>query len=62
MVSHQTPLFMGFSRQERWSGLPFPSPEDFPDSGVQPVSSALAGGFSTTEPPGKPSLYVVGIQ
>ena len=44
---------MGFSRQEFWSGLPFPSPGDLPDPGIEPVSPALAGGFFTTEPPGK---------
>ena len=52
-VAHQAPLSMGFSRQEYWSGLPFPSPGDLPDSGIQPVSPALAAGFFTTEPPGK---------
>ena len=41
---------MGFSRQEYWSGLPFPPPGDLPE----PASPALAGGFFTTEPPGKP--------
>ena len=44
---------MGFSIQEYWSGLPFPSPEDLPDAGMEPTSPALAGGFFTTEP--KPS-------
>ena len=44
---------MGFPRQEYWSGLPFPSPGDFSDPGVKPASFALAGGFLTTEPPGK---------
>ena len=47
---------MGFSRQEYWSGLPFPSPGDLPDPGVEPASPALAGGFLTTEPSGSP-LY-----
>ena len=47
------PLSMGFPRQEYWSGLPFPSPGDLPDPGIDPVSPALAGGFFTTEPPGK---------
>ena len=41
------------SQQEYWSGLPFPSLEDLPDPGIKPVSSALAGRFFTTEPPGK---------
>ena len=47
------PLSMEFSRQEHWSGLPFPPPEDLPDPGIEPVSSAsaaLAGAFFTTEP------------
>ena len=56
-VGHQAPLSMGFSRQECWSGLPFLSPGDLPDPGIEPtsaVSPALAGGFFTTEPPRKP--------
>ena len=53
-VSCQSPLSVGFPRQEYWSGLPFPSPGDLPNSGTKPVSPALAGGFLTTEPPGKP--------
>ena len=55
-VTLQTPLSKGFSRQEYWSGLPFPSPGDLPSSGIQPVSpeaAALAGGLFTTVPPGK---------
>jgi len=44
---------MGFSRQEYWSGLPFPSPGDLPDLGIKPASS-IAGGFLTAEPPRKP--------
>ena len=54
VIPCQTPLFMGFSRQEYWSGLPFPSPGDLPDPGTEPksaVSTALAGGFFTTAPP-----------
>ena len=51
--SLQAPLSMVFSRQEYWSGLPFPSPRDLPDPGIKPVSPVLAGGFFTTEPPGK---------
>ena len=43
---------MEFSRQEYWSGLPFPTPGDLPNSKVQPASLALAGGFFTTVPPG----------
>ena len=45
----------GISRQEQWNGLPFPSPGDLPDLGIKPMSPALAGGFFTTEPPGKPN-------
>ena len=50
-VAHQAPLSMEFSKQEYWSGLPFPSPGDLPDSGIERLSPALAGGFFTTEPP-----------
>ena len=56
------PLFMGFPRQEYWSGLPFSPPGDLPNPGIELVSPeypALAGGFFTTEPPGKPhTLYI----
>jgi len=45
---------MGFSRQEYWSELPFPPPGDLPNSGIKPVSPALAGRYFPTEPPGKP--------
>ena len=58
-VAHQPPLSTGFSRQEYWSGLPFPAPGDLPVSGIEPVSPVspiLAGRFFTTEPPGKPHL------
>ena len=40
-VAHQAPLSMGFSRQEYWSGLPFPSPGDLPDPGIEPGSPTL---------------------
>ena len=55
-VAHQAPLSMGFSRQEYWSGLPFPSPGDPPDPRIKPVSlasPASSGGFFTTVPAGK---------
>ena len=52
-VALQVPLSMGFSRQECWSGLSFPPPGDLLNPGIEPVSLALAGGFFTTEPPGK---------
>ena len=55
-VAHQAPLSMGFPRQEYCSGLPFPALGDLPDSGLEPVSPALAGGFFTTEPSGRPGL------
>ena len=53
-VAHQAPLSMGFPRQEYWSGLPFPSPGDLPNPGIEPWSPSLAGRFLTTEPPGSP--------
>ena len=49
-VAHQTPLSVGFSRQEYWSGLPCPPPGDLPDPGIKPtslMSPALAGVFFT---------------
>ena len=54
-VAYQAPLSMGFSRQECWSGLPFPSPGDLPDPGIKPASPVLSSRFFTTEPPGKPT-------
>ena len=53
-AAHQAPLSTGFSRQEYWRGLPFPSPGDLPNLGTEPVSPAMAGKFFTAEPPGKP--------
>ena len=53
-VALQAPLSMEFSRQKYWSGLPFPSPENLPDPGIEPTSPALTAGFFTTEPAGKP--------
>ena len=47
--------FVEFSRQEYWSGLPLPTPGDLPDPGIKLLSPALADGFFTIEPPGKPS-------
>ena len=49
----QAPLSMGFPRQEYWSWLPFPPPGDLPNPGIELTFPALAGGFFTTEPPGK---------
>ena len=56
--SCQAPLPMEFSRQEYWSGLPFPTPGNLPDPGIEPTSlasPALASGFFTCAPPGKAS-------
>ena len=56
-VALQAPLSTEFSRQEHWSGLPFPSPGDLPGPGIEPespASPALAVGFFTTEAPRKP--------
>ena len=49
---------MGFSKQEYWSGLPFLSPEDLPDPGVEPRSPALQADALTSEPPGKPNVGI----
>ena len=53
-VACQAPLSMKFSRQESWSGLPFPPPGDFPDPGIEPTLPALGGRFFTAEPRLKP--------
>ena len=53
--SPPTPPSMGFSRQEYWSGLPFPSPGDLPDPGIEPRSPTSRADALTSEPPGKPS-------
>ena len=52
-IAHQSSLSMGFPRQEYLSGLPFNPPGDLPNPGFELTSPALAGGFFTTEPPGK---------
>ena len=52
-VAYQVPPSMGFSRQECWSGLPFPSPGDLPDPGIEPGSPALQADALPSEPPGK---------
>ena len=49
----QAPLSMGFSKQEYWSGLPFPSPGDLPDPGIEPGSSSLQADSLPSEPPEK---------
>ena len=53
-VAYQAPPSIGFSRQEYWSGLPFPSPGDLPDPGIEPRSPAWEADALTSEPPGKP--------
>jgi len=52
-VAYQASLSMGFSRQEYWSGLPLPSPEDLPDPRIEPRSPALEADALTSESPGK---------
>ena len=57
-IARQAPLSVGFPRQEYWSGLPFPSPGDFPDPEMEaasPVSPVLQAKSLLTEPPGKPA-------
>ena len=64
-VACQAPLSMEFSRQEYWSGLPWPTPGNLLDPGIEPrslVSPALAGGLFTTEPPGKPLVIFTSVQ
>jgi len=50
---------MRFSRQEYWSGLPFPSPGDLPDPGIEPGSPTFQAEALTSEPPGKVKVYIV---
>ena len=52
-VADQAPPSMGFSSQEYWSGLPFPSPGDIPDPGIEPKSPVLQADALSSEPPGK---------
>ena len=54
----EAPLPMGFSKQEYWSGLSFPSPRDLPDSGIEPGSPALQAGSLLSEPLGKPNSFL----
>ena len=53
-IDCQAPLFMGFPRQEYWSGLSFPSPGDLPEPGIEPGSPAFQADSLSAEPPGKP--------
>ena len=57
-IAHQAPLSMRFSRQGYWSGLPFPSPGDLPNPGIEPRSPALQADSLPTELQGKPSLAI----
>ena len=56
-VAHQVPPSMEFSRQEYWSGLPFPSPGDLPDPGTESGFPALQADALLSEPPRKPHAY-----
>ena len=58
-VANQTPLSTEFSRQEHWSGFPFPTPGDLPNPGIKPASPAMAGRFFILEPPGKPKCSII---
>ena len=58
-VAYQAPPSMGFSRQEYWSGLPFPSPGDLPDTGIKPWFPALEADALTSEPPGKHQYLLI---
>ena len=55
-VARQTSLSMEFSRKEYWSGLPFPSPADLPEPGIEPGSPILQADSLPSKPPGKPIL------
>ena len=57
-VAYQAPLFMGLSRQEYWSGLPFPSAGDLPDPGIQPLPPTLQGDSLPLSYQGSPVLYI----
>ena len=56
--AYQAPQAMEFSRQEYWSGLPFPSPGDLPNPGIEPGSPALQADALSSEPPGNPNAHV----
>ena len=57
-ITYQTPLSMEFSRQEYWSGVPFPSPGDLPDPGIELRSPVLHTDSLPSEPPGKPLCFL----
>ena len=60
MVTYQAPRSTGFSRQEYWSGLPFPFPGDLPNPGIEPTSPALQTDALLSEPLGKPYIHKMG--
>ena len=61
-VAHQASPSMEFSRQEYWSGLPFPSPGDLPDPGVEPGSPALQADALPSEPLGKRLILLINLE
>ena len=61
MADHYAPLSMEFSRQDDWSGLPFPSPGDLPNPVIEPGSPELQADALLSEPPGKPKAHKVSI-
>ena len=58
-VAHQAPLPMGFSRQEYWSELPFPSPGDLPHPGIEPRAPILQADSLPSKPPGKTLTFIL---
>ena len=58
-VAYQAPQSMEFSQQEYWNGLPFPSPGDLPNPGIEPRSPALQADALLFEPPGKPTITII---
>ena len=61
-VAYQAPLSMKFSRQEYWSGLPYPSPGDLPDPGIKPMFPALQADTLSSEPPGNPKKVFIAVK
>ena len=60
-IDYQAPPSMGFSRQEYWSGLPFPSPGDLPNPGIEPGSPTLQTGALLSEPPNNKGCPTISI-